>query len=200
MATVLTAVLALSSPQSVAAFQSQSDGATELATVGVATVLPQPRRGIWSYFCYEDTASIDGSSPAGYYSGQCWQQQSVTKAFPATRGTLMMVKWRHVEPADGTFDWSALDANISAAANLDLQLVLMVEVCKADPKDPAAPQWLYDAVPGVNFTQGPAPANATNAHRCPYYLAPTFQAKFTRLIGAVAAHVAALPAKERRAS
>ena len=75
------------------------------------------------YFCYEDTASIDGSSPHGYYSSQCWKQQSIGPAAPAVRGTLAMVKWRRVEPEDGVFDWRELDANVTTMTQLGLQVI-----------------------------------------------------------------------------
>ena len=140
-----------------------------------AVVAAEPRRGIWAYFCYSDTASIAGSSPPGHYTRRCWEEQSV-KAPAAVQGTLMMVKWRHVEPSSGVYDWSALDANISKAVALDLQLLIAIEICKADPKDEATPDWLYEAVPGVNFTHSPkgvvVPDNTTNPHRCPNYRDP----------------------------
>merc|ERR1719375_2473177 len=73
------------------------------------------KAGVWAYFCYEDTASMDGSSPKGYYSSECWKQQSLARS-PMAQGTMMMVKWRHVEPMDGHFTWELLDANVSKAA------------------------------------------------------------------------------------
>ena len=155
-----------------------------------------------AYFCYDDTASISGSAPPGYYSSLCWEEQSI-KPSPVTAGTLMMVKfrkWRQIEPQRGVYDWAALDTNITKAASLDLQLVLAVEICKADPADEATPDWLYDEVPGVNFTHVPKgtvpPPNTTNPHRCPYYLDVHFQDVFGSLINAVAAHVSSLPEKE----
>jgi hypothetical protein len=158
-----------------------------------------PRSGIWGYFCFSDTASIAGGSPPDYYPSRCWEEQTV-KAAPAMQGTLLMVKWRHVEPSLGVYDWSMLDANITKAAALNLQLVLAVEICKADPADEATPAWLYDSVPGVNFTHTPkgtiVPANTTNPHRCPYYLDANFQAIFGKLISALATHVASLPEKD----
>merc|ERR1719313_2522647 len=110
-----------------------------------------------------------------------------------------MTKWRHVEPEDGQFTWDALDANITKAAKLGLQLVVSVEICKADPSDPASPAWLFDSVPSVNFTKGPSPNGTTNPHRCPYYLDSTFQAKFDRLIEALARHISSLPSKSKKA-
>ena len=99
----------------------------------LSTSLALPKPGIWGYFCYEDTASIDGSSPKGFYSAQCWREWSVRN--PSMVGTLMMVKWRHIEPKDGVYDWAALDANITKAAKLKLQLILFIEICKATPHD-----------------------------------------------------------------
>ena len=119
------------------------------------------------------------------------------------RGTLMMLKWRHIEPSPGVYDWAAVDLNVSRAAARGLELILAVEVCKADPADEATPDWLYDRVPGVNFTHAPrgtvVPPNTTNPHRCPYYLDGGFQATFRRLITALAGHLATLPEPERRA-
>jgi hypothetical protein len=164
-----------------------------------AAVPPAPRHGVWGYFCFSDTASISGASPPDYYPSRCWDEQTV-KAAPAMQETLMMVKWRHVEPSPGVYNWSALDANITKAAALNLQLVLAVEVCKADPADEATPDWLYDNVPSVNFTHTPkgtiVPGNTTNPHRCPYYLDANFQTIFGRLIAALAAHLASLPEKQ----
>ena len=166
-----------------------------------AVVAAEPRRGIWAYFCYSDTASIAGSSPPGHYTRRCWDEQSV-EVPAAVQGTLMMVKWRHVEPSSGVYDWSALDANISKAVALDLQLLIAIEICKADPKDEATPDWLYEAVPGVNFTHSPkgvvVPYNTTNPHRCPNYRDPRFQSVFGRLIKALATHLAGLPPPEKQ--
>jgi hypothetical protein len=160
--------------------------------------VPEPRRGIWGYFCYQDTASIAGSEPdPDFYPTRCWQEQSV-KAPEATGGTLMLIKWRHIEPSPGVYNWSAVDANITKATQLGLQLILAIEVCKADPKDEATPDWLYDQVPGVNFSKSAnPPPSATNNHRCPYYLDTGFQAIFGRLVSAFATHVASLPVPER---
>ena len=169
------------------------------AAAAAPQVPPAPRRGIWGYFCFSDTASISGASPPDYYPSRCWDEQT-RQAAPAVQGTLMMVKWRHVEPSPGVYDWAALDANITKAVALNLQLVLAVEVCKADPADEATPDWLYDTVPSVNFTHTPkgtiVPANTTNPHRCPYYLDANFQAIFGKLISALATHVASLPEKD----
>jgi len=169
----------------------------------VAAVVPPTKAlaGIWGYFCYEDSASMDGSSPKGHYSSECWRKQSRGPRNPAERGTLMMVKWRHVETADGVFDWKQFDANLTKASKLGLQLMVFVEICKADPGGPAAPDWLYDEIGGVNFThvpKGTVPAaNTTNPHRCPNYLDVRFQDNFSRLIKAMAAHIQQLPARTR---
>jgi hypothetical protein len=183
---------------SVAASDSFSVG-TQAPEAVAAVAPPAPRSGIWGYFCFSDTASISGASPPSYYPSRCWEEQSV-KAAPAMQGTLMMIKWRHVQPSPGVYDWSALDANITKAVALNLQLVLAVEVCKADPADEATPDWLYDSVPGVNFTHTPkgtiVPVNTTNPHRCPYYLDGNFQTIFGKLISALAVHIASLPEKD----
>lgn len=191
-------VVSLASVAANDSFSAETPAAPRAAAV--IALPPAPRSGIWGYFCFSDTASISGASPPSYYPNLCWEEQSV-KTAPAMQGTLMMVKWRHVEPSPGVYDWSALDANITKAAALNLQLVLAVEVCKADPVDEATPDWLYKSVPGVNFTHTPkgtiVPPNTTNPHRCPYYLDENFQTIFGKLISALAAHVASLPEKDR---
>ena len=174
-----------------------------LIACGAAALAPEPRRGVWGYFCYQDTASIAGSEPdPDYYPSLCWRE-TVAAPPAAMRGALMMLKWRHVEPRPGVFDWAAMDLNISKAAKLGLQLIIAIEVCKADPRDEATPDWLYDQVPAVNFTHSSkgtiVPPNTTDAHRCPFYLDGGFQAIFARLIAAFASHVAALPELEQGA-
>ena len=37
------------------------------AAAAAPLVPPAPRRGIWGYFCFSDTASISGASPPDYY-------------------------------------------------------------------------------------------------------------------------------------
>jgi hypothetical protein len=169
--------------------------------VSSSAVAPEPRRGIWGYFCYQDTASIAGSElDPDTYPSQCWYEQTV-QAPQAMSGTLMMLKWRHIEPSPGVYNWSAMDANITKAARLGLQLILAIEVCKADPSDEATPDWLYSHAPSVNFTHTPkgtrVPPNTTNPHRCPFYLDSGFQAIFARLISAFAQHVGSLVPNKR---
>lgn len=149
----------------------------------------EPRRGVWAYFCYQDTASIAGSEANPLtYPARCWEEQSV-KAAPAAQGTLMMVKWRHIEPSPGRYDWREFDANISKATGLNLQLIVAVEICKADAKDEAAPEWLYSEVPAVAF-------NVEGTKKCPYYLNGRFQVLFRSLISALAVHLSELPSRE----
>eukprot|EP00756_Hemistasia_phaeocysticola_P062336 Hpha_TRINITY_DN5775_c0_g1::TRINITY_DN5775_c0_g1_i3::g.147594::m.147594 len=135
---------------------------------------------------------MDGTSPHGFYSSECWTQLTQVKA-PATQGALLMVKWKHLQPQEGVYTWDALDVNLTKAVALDQQVIIMVEICKADPADPAAPLWIYDEVPSVNFTHGPSPPNTTNPHRCPYYISPVFQRRYLALLTALAAHLAGLP-------
>lgn len=144
--------------------------------------------GIWAFFCYEDTASIDGTKPTGYYSNECWRQGTENPS-PMAKGWMLMVKWSRVEPKDGEFDWSELDANITKAAQHGLAIQIMVEICKGDPKDPATPAWLYDIAPRVRFdNSGIGPTNIS----CPYYLDGVFQQRFGRLIDTLSAHLQSL--------
>ena len=154
--------------------------------------------GIWSYFCYPTAASFTGDQPYGYYSDFCWKMNTEAASKPATTvGWLLMLKWSHVETAPGVYDWSALDANITKAAKLDLDLQIMMEIVKVDHvmHFGATPAWLYEApynVPIVQYKKG-------NESVAPYYLDATFQKRFTLLIQAYVGHLCGLPKESRDA-
>ena len=59
------------------------------------------------------------------------------------------------------------------------------------PGGSATPQWIYDVSPRVLFKRGLDSPQALES--APYYLDPTFQSRFERLIREFVRHVAALP-------
>ena len=90
--------------------------------------------------------------------------------------------WSEVEPREGEFDWSELDAKIEEAEQLGLYVFLSVNV------GPDAPRWLYEKGLDQVMTEG-------HRHAGPYpeYLKPVYKQHFHRLIGEFGRHVRSLP-------
>lgn len=167
-----------------------------LALVGlVLSCIPQPgaaaelRPGVWEWACYG--AGYDGAHPAGEYTSQCYKQ-ATQQPTPQMRGWFLLLNWADVEPADGHFDWSALDTNLTKAADLGLQVQPIIFIC--DTAANSTPGWVYDVSGVVMFHRGSIHGKAIPA---PNYLNATFQQRFGRLINNLAAHLDSLPASIR---
>ena len=142
--------------------------------------------GVYGFFCQSDSA---GMSQAG--SDECWRLGPGAQRSSYQRGWLNMIKWADLEPRPGEFDFSAFDRNLTVAAGQKgYEMIVFVEINKEGNK--TTPQWLYEeGVPAVLIGKnGGSGGSATYA---PYYLDPTFQFYFARMIRTFAAHLRALP-------
>eukprot|EP00937_MAST-01D_sp_MAST-1D-sp2_P002452 g2452.t1 len=145
--------------------------------------------GVHGFFCQSDSA---GMSQAG--SDECWRLGPGTETSPYQRGWLNMIKWADLEPRNGEFDFSAFDRNLSVAAGQKgYEMIVFVEIVKGG--NATTPQWLYDAgVPVVRYKSG---GMGNGNGYAPFYLNPTFQFYYARMLRAFAAHLRALPAALR---
>ena len=77
------------------------------------------KSGAWLWNC--DGAAYVGGHPHGYYTHRCLKD--IFESPPAAlRGAFHVFPWAQVEPADGTFDWSQVDANLTAMARAGVQV------------------------------------------------------------------------------
>ena len=147
------------------------------------------KSGAWLWNC--DGAAYIGGHPHGYYTHQCLRD--IYESPPAAlRGAFHVFPWAQVEPADGTFDWAQVDANLTAMARAGVQVAPTVWIHKGSSISGMVPtpDWLFKVSPGVPYqhTKGKGPVLMA-----PNYLDPTFQERFTRLIRAFAQHLDTLP-------
>ena len=148
------------------------------------------RPGVWSWAC--GYASYAGSKPPGYYVDRCFEQ-ALTAPPSWLRGWFPIIYWRDLEPEDGVFNWAALDANLTKAAEHGLQVQPVVYIF--DCATPM-PTWMNNVSTPVKFHKG---GKTGPVHSAPNYVDPAFQARWQRVIQALASHLAELPPAVRAA-
>lgn len=128
-----------------------------------------------------------------------WGSGVHTEGRPWLKGHVITVNWNDIEPADGQFDWSALDRKIDKITELDLYVMVLVYVGRHSP------EWLYHAgVPRVA-------SDHKGGSSYPYYLNDNnrdgdgddpgeFRFYFKRMIAVVARHLDQLNNDATRAS
>ncbi len=93
--------------------------------------------------------------------------------------------WSEIEAADGVFNWTAIDAILTFAADQGLYVLLSVNV------GPDSPGWLYSkGVPQV-FTDG----HEKEAGPYPYYLNSLYISRFNRLVEKLGQYTRGLPSR-----
>ena len=157
---------------------------------GAAHAASAVRPGAWLWNC--DGAAYVGTHPHGFYTHECLRD-IYEHPPPALRGAFHVFPWAQVEPKDGTFDWRAVDANLTALADAGVQAVPSIWIHKGASVSGfvPTPKWLCKASPCVAYshTRGKGPVL-----HAPNYLDAVFQQKFEQLIGAFAQHLSTLPA------
>ena len=79
---------------------------------------------------------------------------------PYVRGKLIRAQWSELEPSQGVWKWDAMDRDLNDAAELDLNIILVVF------SGGHAPMWIYnDGVPRVDTTG----THGEQASVYPYY-------------------------------
>ena len=150
---------------------------------------PRVRPGVWLWNC--DGAAYMGDHPHGFYTHMC--KRDVFEAPPdALRGALQVFPWSQVEPKDGVFDWTGVDANLTAMAKAGVQVSPTIWICKGATISGAVPlpKWMQKVSPGIPYQHE---AGKDPVLLAPNYLDPVFQGRFKRLIQAFASHLSQLP-------
>jgi hypothetical protein len=114
-------------------------------------------------------------------------------ACPILSGHLIKVQWSEIEPSDGAFNFSILDARMANATGQNLSVSLMVWV--AAPGGTSAP-WLIEdkLVPAVKVVGSGSHPTGQYA----WYFSDVYIMRHARMINALAAHLKALPEEKRR--
>jgi len=129
--------------------------------------------------------SIERPDWAGFYTNA---RNNVidTKRFPYIKGEADRIKWSDVEPKDGTFDWTRMDAHIRNAVKGKYYYYFVLWT------GPDSPEWIYEkGVPKVVTTGG------SKRDFYPFYLDTNYVSYFHRFIGKLADHIVSLTKEER---
>jgi hypothetical protein len=110
---------------------------------------------------------------------------------PSARGAFLLAYWREVEPAPGVYNWSALDADLTKAADQGVQTSPTIWIYDAPHQ---VPDWLHKFSPLVKYHRSNDKGALWNA---PNYRDPAFHDRWQQLIRAFAAHIGELPSKVR---
>jgi hypothetical protein len=117
-------------------------------------------------------------------------------ATPSLDGVFLYLRWSDLEPTDGSFDFSSLDADLDAVPS-------GMGVSIAVAAGAHAPAWLCALKPSpcLHFTIIPeATPSQCNAVSLPKPYDPTFQARWLAFIDALAAHLRAAPSRLAKVS
>lgn len=162
-----------------------------LLVSGLAAVPPAApvvRPGVWSWAC--GYAGYQGSQPEGFYVERCFHQVLVSPP-PWLRGWFQVIYWRDLEVADGVFNWTEFDRNLTLAVDngLQVQPVLYIFDCAT-----TLPDWLGNLSKPIGFHRGSTAGKVCSA---PNYRDPVFQERWRRVVQALAAHLEQLPQATR---
>ena len=129
--------------------------------------------------------SIERPDWAGFYTNARNNVIDI-KRFPYIKGEADRIKWSDVEPKDGTFDWTKMDAHIRNAVKGKYYYYFVLWT------GPDSPEWIYEkGVPKVLTTGG------SKRDFYPFYLDPNYVSYFHRFIGKLADHIVSLTKEER---
>eukprot|EP00935_MAST-01C_sp_MAST-1C-sp1_P001982 g1982.t1 len=157
--------------------------------LSAATARPAVRAGVWSWAC--GYAGYAGSKPDGYYVDRCFDQVLVAPP-PWLRGWFQLIYWRDLETAEGVYDWSVFDRNLTKAAKNGLQLQPVLYIF--DGANPM-PEWMSNVSRPIKFHRGGTTGGLEEA---PNFLDPAFQGRWQRTIKAFATHLSELPDSLRK--
>lgn len=114
----------------------------------------------------------------------------IIHSMPYLKGWNFTFQWRSIEPLKGSFDWKEFDDQLAIAIKNGLFVGFMVHVGNVSP------DWLYskEGVPKVLFDDPKHPELKV----FPYYLHPAYKQAYHDMLKAVAGHIAAYPAEQRK--
>jgi hypothetical protein len=142
-----------------------SDSASGTSATTVVTATPTVTPAIGEVFALADPG--DGATTMQSYLART-----------EVDGLAWRATWSAVEPGDGTYDWSRLDAALSAAASAGKRITIHIGVSGG-----AWPAWLVTA--GARTYSGTTPVGAVTD---PVPWDSVFLARYARLIQQVASH------------
>ena len=142
------------------------------AEAGNLTTLRSP--GVWAWEC-DHTNNLD----------ECYQQVQQERPH-SLRGAFMNIYWRDLEVADGKFDWSGFDSNLTKAAQNGLQVQPLVYIYDCAHPLPRFVSKIRNATIEV-YRNGGSSGPICHA---PAYLNPAFQDRWHRVVKALATHLA----------
>ncbi|MBI5835111.1 MAG: beta-galactosidase [Armatimonadetes bacterium] len=104
--------------------------------------------------------------------------------FPGMNCVYLRIPWSYVEPEEGKFCWSVLDAPTQRWRDKGLQIALRISVCESWTRW-ATPEWVQKAgAKGYNFT--PGKVDEKGPYWEPDYNDPVFLDKLDRFLAALA--------------
>jgi hypothetical protein len=106
-----------------------------------------------------------------------WGKDSLATQ-PYVHGGQVMLEWPQVEPARGSFNWSALDSELAYYRSIGKQATVQINSTTSKPA------WLWNVVARCGSVQGQA---------APQYWDPVYMTVQTELVSALAAHLKASP-------
>jgi hypothetical protein len=168
-----------------------------LAIIARPAAADPVRPGAWLWNC--DGAAYRGAHEHGFYTHECLRDIGLLPGGSppdALRGAFHVFPWAQVEPEDGRFDWTEVDANLTALAQHGVQVVPSIWIHKAAAISgmTPTPEWLFQVSPSTPYEHVRGKPPVLHA---PSYLNPVFQQRFTRLIDAFAQHLNTLPLQVR---
>jgi hypothetical protein len=145
-----------------------------LKDTGVALV--NPSMG-WDLNFYSDGVDNYGSK---------LEPSDTLDDFPGLSCVYLRLPWSHIEPKEGVFDWTIMDAPAQRWIDKGLQIALRFPVTESFMRY-ATPQWVQDAgAKGCNFTVGVG-EDPNGPYWEPDYDDPVFLEKYGNFLAEVAA-------------
>ena len=125
----------------------------------------------------------------GFYASSWSSNLGINSTqYPFVKGISGRIQWSDLEPSEGVFDFSTLDADINNAVNGGFYYYFVMW------SGPHAPEWIYNnGVPKVDVV------GSSGKPYFPYYLDQDYIKYFYRLIDKLAEHLASLSEVQRNA-
>jgi hypothetical protein len=132
----------------------------------------------WLHHHFDNTLAQYGASEGSTYVGE---------NFPGMSVIYLRLAWAYVEPAEGVFCWSVIDAPAQRWIQTGRKIALRITNCESHDLYYATPRWVEKSgAKGYRFTQGKGVDEAGDRWE-PKYDDPVFLAKLENFLRALAA-------------